>query len=203
MCPLPSSFSLSLAISRLPCSGLCQCWIRLNTSPTFFIMESAFLPRSLPGRCPAGYFGTYASWPRAQPCQGGYSRLKTAEDCLPVPEPKMRCCFVWSIDIAYMSLSRRVVEGKVCKRRALKSELGGVPGQQTLVVPSLWQAVLRTCRLGVGEAVLGEGLSCLHIFLPLLQPHSSPHHRFLKTGWHLCSGTCGPHTSPWVKGRSS
>lgn len=77
-CPPPSPCFPS-HFQAVGCSGLCQCWIRLNMSPTFFIMESAFLPRSLPGHCPAGYFRTYASWPRAQPCQGGYSQLKTAD----------------------------------------------------------------------------------------------------------------------------
>lgn len=53
----------SLAVSRLPCSGLCQGWIRLTTSPTFFVMESAFLPHSLPGCCPTGYFGPTLAGP--------------------------------------------------------------------------------------------------------------------------------------------
>lgn len=73
-----------------------------------------------------------------------------------------------------MSLSRRMAEGKVCKCPAPKSELGGMPGQRSLVVPSLWQAVLQTCRLGVGEAALWEGLSCLHVFLPLLLAAEQP-----------------------------
>lgn len=64
--------SASIAISRLLAMGCvwwCQSWIRLNTSTTFFTTESAFLPHSLPGCCPAGYFGSYSSWPGALPCQ--------------------------------------------------------------------------------------------------------------------------------------
>lgn len=75
-------------------------WIRLNTSTTFFTTESAFLPHSLPGCCPAGYFGSYASWPGALPCQAKHWQPNAAQGCLPVPEPEMKCCFIWDTDIA-------------------------------------------------------------------------------------------------------
>lgn len=105
----PSHCSFSLLPLPLPgclalgCVWWCQCWIGLNTSTTFFTTESAFLPHSLPGCCPAGYFGSYASWPGALPCPAKHSQPNAAQDCLPVPEPEVKCYFIWDTDIVRTS----------------------------------------------------------------------------------------------------
>lgn len=137
----------SLAVSRLPCSGLCQGWIRLTTSPTFFVMESAFLPHSLPGCAQQVILGLrWLAQSTAVPGRG-----LTAKDCQGLFEPE-------------------------------------------------------TCRLGLGQTVLWEGLSHQHIFFPLLPPS----HRPALTSPLLSQGgmlplpqPVSPHATPWVKVRSS